>query len=847
MARFQAAAGLAAALFVVALLWALLRFGATETVALYLFFLILAALAALAGLSDRLSSPDPFPPVGGAAFAGLGGLLLAAVFFAPTLEARGYVFLAIGWLSFYLGCRIAAAGHGAARVLILGLVLLGAFEAAYGLFQALTGHDFIGTYARDLGRIASGTLINRNHFAGFLNLVLPLALAMLLLGSTRDRSPGSRTERLAVLWMGLLGAAMMALAVPLSLSRGGTIVLLVVVAYLAVLFLIRERNRRQSRLPRAGLWILLTLLLGFGSALGLDALVGRFSRIEADVTRLAVYRDTLDLIGDHPVRGVGPGMYRWRFRPYQTGQTEGWYEHAHNDYLETAAEWGLPIALLFWAGIGWLWWRGTRKSLAESRGGAAALVLGASASILSVLVHSTVDFILRTPVNWAVSSALLGVVWALTRPAETGRRTDRRVAAVIRLALALLLVAAGWKVVQRHRAAVLTDSAESVEPLERASILDPELPDAAFRRGLLERDSLGRPAAARRSLERAVELNPYYWTYRLELARTYELLGQEDLAESVYGEALELNPRSSFFLWSLANFSLRRGRLEQAVESAGRAVGQDRELMEAAYALLRRAGATAEQIAVHWPADRKARFGLLRFAIDDGSASPGLIEDEWRRLLDERPPVPIRETGFLFRHLLATGSYERARAYWIGLQRLHGTVDPAFETGENLVWNGGFEAEISDHPMDWRIVGSEHFRVRRVERGDGPGSALEVEFSGLENLDFSGVQQRVFVPPGAELELSCALQSEGITTDRGVYVRVVDSAGRELLATRPLLGTVDWQSVGGRFVPAAESPWITILLSRRASRRIDSRVAGAVWIDEVVVRAAGELRETAKD
>src|SRR5205085_30579 len=103
--------------------------------------------------------------------------------------------------------------------------------------------------------------------------------------------------------------------------------------------------------------------------------------------RLALFSDTTQMIRANPL-GVGIGQYQDRFRQYQTVHPELLFDHAHNDYLETAAEWGLPIAAAFWILVWLVLVRSVRvlPSLKspEERG----ILIASAGAMFSILIHS---------------------------------------------------------------------------------------------------------------------------------------------------------------------------------------------------------------------------------------------------------------------------------------------------------------------------------------------------------------------------------------------------------------------------------------------------------------------------
>ncbi len=414
----------AGSLFGAALLWALWHYGATETWALYGLFLMLLAPALISCFAGPRA---PWTPELRLFF--LAGLvLLVRVALEPSLEAEGYVLLAAGWLALLTTLTVAASSLNLASHLAILLVLAAGGEALLGLLQAAGSGAADAQPLRDqLG--ATGTFVNRNHFAALLNMALPLAFGLLAAGwARRQRLKTPRSEALAWGWLMVLGCSLLGLAVLLSRSRGGILALAATLLFLAgALHWSRMRAPDAGRLPGRAAGLLFVLVLGLGIALGPGTFLERFSRVgESGQSRMTLYRDTLVLIADHPLMGVGPGMYRWHFRGYQSEDFGHRYDHAHNDYLESAAEWGVPAALLFWAFVFRRLYRALSLYGASRTPRRRALALGAAAALVSIALHSLVDFSLQVAGDWIFFCAVLGLAWGLeVAPARRPRRATR--------------------------------------------------------------------------------------------------------------------------------------------------------------------------------------------------------------------------------------------------------------------------------------------------------------------------------------------------------------------------------------------------------------------------------------
>ncbi len=402
---------MAAMIFGAALVWGIWRYGATETWELYRLFLL--AAAAVLVIAWTLPAESARGQLRLLPLLLVGCVLFAQISLRPTLQGRGYVLAALGWMALFLSLAFALRGRKAARSLLLFLILAGGFEAAYGLTQALGEPASAGDIHR--AQTARGTFVNHNHFAGMLNMTLPLALGALFTSFHRRRSVrSSRSETWAWTWMVLLSCSFMGLAVLLSLSRGGVLTLAATLAFMSCILGLRRRASERKGLPAVAGWLLGLTILGLGLAVGLDALTEQFTLFsEAGKDRSAVYADSLRLIQDHAAFGVGPGMYRWRFRPYQSVTPETRYDHAHNDYLEIAADWGLPAAALIWSFVGWRFYRASAKFFESRSTFRQGLALGCSGALFSILLHSLIDFNLQIPTNLMVFCMILGLAWSL--------------------------------------------------------------------------------------------------------------------------------------------------------------------------------------------------------------------------------------------------------------------------------------------------------------------------------------------------------------------------------------------------------------------------------------------------
>ncbi len=299
------------------------------------------------------------------------------------------------------------------------LLILGGFQALLGLAQIY----FAGQ------PLATGTYVNRNHFAGLLEMALPFA-AMGGVAVLDGRRRRRLTVRRAVAASGLfaLGALMLA-AIIQSLSRAGFSFALVSLAVMGGVALAGPRSSAgwKRRAPVAAVGIAAAAAFVF---LPTDPLIYRFGalaateEISAD-TRVQVWDDTVKLIGDYPAAGVGLGAYTAAIHRYQTAAPMQTIGMAHNDYLQLGAELGLPALAALLMLAGWCL-RSAAKAATDAEPRRRRLGLACLGALAALALHSLVDFNLYLPANAAVLAWIAGLATVLpSLPAPLPRRSRR--------------------------------------------------------------------------------------------------------------------------------------------------------------------------------------------------------------------------------------------------------------------------------------------------------------------------------------------------------------------------------------------------------------------------------------
>jgi O-antigen ligase len=298
------------------------------------------------------------------------------------------------------------------------LIFLCFFVSLLGIIQHFTTESKLyGLRTLSEGGDPFGPFVNRNHFAGFVELTLPTGLALMIFrGLRRDMFP------LAGLLTIVPTGAMV-----LSGSRGGIVSFAFEVAVLALL----ARSRKGPQGPRlAALAIVGLAALALVAWLGAGKALERFSTLHpGDVSlarRATMVRGAAHMFFDHPIAGTGVGSLVVAYPRYETLYDGKVVDHVHNDYMELFAETGILGAL---CGLAFLWilFREARTCFGAEQGHfSRAIHAGAIAAVCGLLLHSLVDFNLHIPSNALLF--LLQAHLATTTPLPSeGAPTRRRV------------------------------------------------------------------------------------------------------------------------------------------------------------------------------------------------------------------------------------------------------------------------------------------------------------------------------------------------------------------------------------------------------------------------------------
>jgi O-antigen ligase len=487
------------------------------------------------------------------------------------------------------------------RTIIFAVLLTVALaEAVYGFWQFGTRADNVLNLIRPIGYRgrASGTYICPNHLAGLLEMVIALAIGRTAIQRfSRSKVQKSALQKVFVVYLTLFVIT----GLIFTLSRSAWISLAVA---MGTLWFWGEWDWRV-------LWPRMALAAGTVCVIAVVAFTVKPVRIFVQDTlggepkkdgsslrdpslggRTLMWSGTIGVIRDHLVVGTGPGSWQWFFPKYRHRTLQIHPEHAHNDILELASDYGLiGFGIVVWAFMAFFRHAAViayRNTSSEQR----SFAVGSALAVTVMIVHSWFDFNMHMLANAIVLVMLMGMTVAMDDSEDRYPRVqlNRIPRCAVGFALLLLGGAGVWFVRPAALAFHYSSRADDLKNIlewdaalawyQNAVALDSRFPEPYARMGQVyfsqAKWRVGEEKAAERkqlaaqsiaAFQKSLELNPYQTFMVVRLGAAFELAGESQSAAECFQKALALEPNSAFVYQQVGLFYRRAGEETKALKA----------------------------------------------------------------------------------------------------------------------------------------------------------------------------------------------------------------------------------------------------------------------------------------
>jgi O-antigen ligase len=295
------------------------------------------------------------------------------------------------------------------RKLIYAIICAGVFQALYASYLNLSPDIVSPLFSYKHTDRAIGTFTYSNFLANYLSLCLCLGIGVLISELKRSNSDYKQTfDQTMRAWAEILLSSKIILRVSLIIiivaliltrSRMGNSAFFIALMIISALALfIYKQKPRSFKLLIVSFFIIDLIIIG--AIFDVEKVKQRITETSLhSETRDEVVRDSIPLILDHPLLGAGGGTFYTAFPQYQSEPYSGYYDNAHNDYVQFAAELGIPATSLLGLLVLYCLW----LSISTMRKRKTALFQGVAfacaTAIVAMLLHSSVDYSLQAGAN----------------------------------------------------------------------------------------------------------------------------------------------------------------------------------------------------------------------------------------------------------------------------------------------------------------------------------------------------------------------------------------------------------------------------------------------------------------
>jgi O-antigen ligase len=343
--------------------------------------------------------------------------------YASTAALSRWIFL-LSLALFHAVVRNLCTDRVTLKRIVLVMIGIGMIEAVYGLLQTLVPSMGVlwVDYIEGSRAMARGTFINRNHLAGHIQMIWPLALgfALSVSGRAGNLKQALASDRLNSQALIITAIILLLLALVFTRSRAG--IASGVVGFTTFVIMARPALHKHGRQIRVALAVMALLVAIYAAAIGIEPVTARFLSIGEDgYARPQIWKDSLRIVQDHPL-GIGLGNFARIYPIYQRSLiTDKTVEHAHNDYLQLLAETGwIGFVAILAAFFNFMLKSAQRIRRLEVQSDPLIffLAVGAFSGLVAIAFHSLLDFNLQIPANCLYAVVLVAVLGACTSPAR---------------------------------------------------------------------------------------------------------------------------------------------------------------------------------------------------------------------------------------------------------------------------------------------------------------------------------------------------------------------------------------------------------------------------------------------
>ena len=338
--------------------------------------------------------------------------------------------LSTTYLSVFFLCLLLVRDAERLSLLMSVLVWSGLFQAIVGVFLFSIGAHYQLFFVDIIHGDVIGTFVYRNNFAGYMEMTLSVGIGLMIakLGRGGPGHSGWKNRVVAALTFMMspkmrlrLMLVVMVIALVLTRSRMGNSAFFSAMLIVGIITIVLARRTAPATAALI-LSLVIVDIVVIGSWVGLDKVVTRLNNTEISASpayaaqeesveqRSLPARYSLAMIKQFPAFGTGAGSFYTSFSRYRVPEITDYFDHTHNDYVELLCDLGIGAWLLFLL-TGISLWQALKAIRVRQSSLARGAAFAAAMAIVSLAIHSSVDFNLQIPATALTFTVILSLAW----------------------------------------------------------------------------------------------------------------------------------------------------------------------------------------------------------------------------------------------------------------------------------------------------------------------------------------------------------------------------------------------------------------------------------------------------
>ncbi|NWF98328.1 MAG: hypothetical protein HXY52_05255 [Nitrospirae bacterium] len=330
----------------------------------------------------------------------------------------------------------------------------------------------------------------------------------------------------------------------------------------------------------------------------------------------------------------------------------------------------------------------------------------------------------------------------------------------------------------------------------------------------------------------SLKRNPLQGGCWLDLANIYKTQGQILQAGETLKRAVALNANNPQIIWEAGLFYLNNNNIKDALQNFKQFIILNPGAQQTVYDLLYKLPVNSDDIInVLLPYNYSYHKNYLLYLISTKRINDA--KNVWKNLYKQNveDELILKYTDFL----ISEHYYEEAKEIWDKF------ISAKFQKSENEnaseIWNNSFELKMLRGGFDWKINEAKGVDIYIDNDIHIHGKrSLGIDFNGTENLGITLASQVVMVKPGAAYRLKANIKTNKITTTNGIYFNITGHDCKELnVNSEVVTGTNFWKELLIDFKVPNTCNALTIMIKRDRSQKLDNKISGSVWIDQIIL------------